>query len=306
MAAAAAAAAAQWGGETPRLCQRRGTVTAPRPLPPAQEAGGTRGWRVISLPDCGIHRLRINAWALHPERKEKKKREGKKAPPLLPCPDLATCCLPPLGECYCNPCLLRSRALGKKSRGEPHTSGWKAREGGSSSSSRLAMLASRCKCAVSPGGQTSSEKRSASLGASNSSTCRPITQWTATCSSHCLLTSLSSLIPHAAPAPENIHEAIPFYWVAIGATTAHRLCLPEPAPGLLKRATSGCQGCVWQEARRNAAAAAAAGLQHPRRLGTAGLLPLTRSQPRLGCSWGSTRLNVILGLAAKPTGQLWI
>lgn len=53
-----------------------------------------------------------------------------------------------------------------------------------------------------------------------------------------------SLIPHAALAPGNIHEAIPFYWVAIGATTAHRLCLPEPAPGLLKRATPGCRGWV--------------------------------------------------------------
>lgn len=176
MAAAAAAAAAQLEGETPPFCPRRGTVTAPRPLPAAQGAEGTRGWRVISLPDCGIHRLCIKTQALHPEGKGKKRGKATKPPHLLCCPDLATCCSSPLGECYCNPCLLRSRALGKKSRGEPHTSGWKAREGGSGSSSRLAMLASRCKCAVSPGGQTSSGKRSSSPGASNSSTCRPITQ----------------------------------------------------------------------------------------------------------------------------------
>lgn len=59
-----------------------------------------------------------------------------------------------------------------------------------------------------------------------------------------MLTSLSSLIPHAAPAPGNIHEAIPFYWVAIGATTAHRLCLPETAPGLLKGATPENRGAL--------------------------------------------------------------
>lgn len=266
----------------PQLCPSRRTGTAPRTLPPAQGAEGTRDWRVIALPDCGIHRLCIKTQALHPEGKEKK--EGRqKSTPLLRCPNLTTCCLSPLGECYCNPCLLRSRALGKKSRGEPHTSGWKAREG--SSSSCLAMLASRCKCAVSLGGQTSSGKRSSSPGTSNSSTCRPITQWTATCSSHCLLTSLSSLIPHAAPAPGNIHEAIPFYWVAIGATTARRLCLPEPAPGLLKRATPGCQGCVWLNGRRNtAAAAAAARLQGPRCPGAAELLPLSKSHPWLGFS----------------------
>jgi len=175
----AAAAAAQVEGGTPG-CARGGERHCPRPLPLAQGAGGTRDWCVISLPGCGIHRLCIKARALHPERKGKKKKKkrgkAKKPPPLLPRPDLATCCLPPFGECYCNPCLLRSSAPGKKSRGQPRTPGWKARQGGSGSRSSLAMLASRCKCAVSPGVQSSSGKPNASPGTSNSSTCLPITQ----------------------------------------------------------------------------------------------------------------------------------
>jgi len=115
-----------------------------------------------------------------------------------------------------------------------------------------------------------------------------------------LLTSLSSLIPHAAPAPGNIHEAIPFYWVAIGATTAYRLCLPEPAPGLLKRATPGCHGCARLNGRRTAAAAGL-GWQG-RGAGRCGAPALGERHRRLGVS-GSAGLSAILGLTAKITGR---
>lgn len=162
---------------------RQGDRHCPRALPQLRgqegpEAGVSSPYQIVaSTGSASKRRLCI-------QKGGKKKREGKKAhpptpphpPALLRCPDLATCCLPPLGECHRNPCLLTSGALGKESRGEPHAPGCKAREGGSGGSSRLAMLASRCKCAVSPGGQTSSGTRSASPGASNSSTCRPITQ----------------------------------------------------------------------------------------------------------------------------------
>lgn len=294
------AAAAQLEGETPPALPEEGNRHCPQAPAPS-----SRGWKDQRLA-CHLLTRLWHPQALHQNTGSASRREGekkrgkaKKPPPLdssvVPIWLLAACL--PLGECYCNPCLLRSRALGKKSRGEPHTSGWKAREGGSGSSSRLAMLASRCKCAVAPGGQTSSGKRSSNPGASNSSTCRPITQWTATCSSHCLLTSLSSLIPHAAPAPGNIHEAIPFYWVAIGATSAHRLCLPEPAPGLLKRATPGCRGGV--RGRRGAA-----GLPPPPGCGHRATPALQSSRRGAtatpGSAFGDTAgLNAILAVRAR-------
>lgn len=172
---------AQVEGDTLPALPKEGSRHCPQA--PAPSSRGRRYQRLA----CHLLTRLWHPQALHQNTGSASRMEGKKKnkrgkaikpppSPFLRCPDLATCCLPPLGECYCNPCPLGSRAQGKKSRGEPHTSGWKAREGGSGSGSRLAMLASRCKCAVAPGGQTSSGKRSASPAASNSSTCRPITQ----------------------------------------------------------------------------------------------------------------------------------
>lgn len=101
------------------------------------------------------------------------------------------------------------------------------------------MLASRCKCAVAPGGQTSSGKQSSSLKLLN----LPANN-TMNCNLQRPPLAYITVITYSSRSPcsGNIHEAIPFYWVAIGATTAHRLCLPETAPGLLKGATPGNRG----------------------------------------------------------------
>lgn len=184
--AAAAAAAARGQGETPPLCPARGTGTAPRPLPPAHGARGTGDWRVISLPGCGIHRLCIKTEALHPEgkgmrekkktkkKKEKKKRGKAKSSPfssVVPIWLLAACL--PLVSVTAIP-VCSDAEHWASSLEESHT--LLAGRRGRAAAAAAAALPCWLRDANVPWLPAGRHHPESEAQASNSSTCRPITQ----------------------------------------------------------------------------------------------------------------------------------
>lgn len=174
--AAAAAAAARRQGETPPLWAARGTGTAPRPLPPAHGARGNTDCRGISLPGCGIHRLCIKTQALHPEgkgrREKKKNREGTKSSPFSVVPIwLLAACLPLVRVTaipVCSDAEHWERSL------ESHT--LLAGRRGRAAAAAAAALPCWLRDANVPWIPAGRHHPESEAQASNSSTCRPITQ----------------------------------------------------------------------------------------------------------------------------------
>lgn len=241
MASAAAAAAARLEGETPPCSAQGGEPSLP-PGPCPQLKGLKGPQTSVSSPYQTV--VSTGSASRREGEKKIKRRQAKKPPASSVVPIwLLAACLPLVTVTAIPVC--SDPAHQARSLEESHT--LLAGRRGRAAAAALPCWLRDANVLDLPAGRHHPESQAQARLSPNSSTCRPVTQWTATCSSHRLLTSLSSLIPHAAPAPGNIHEAIPFYWVAIGATTARRLCLPEPAPRLLKRATPACQGCAGMD-----------------------------------------------------------